>query len=121
MTKDEPPMGGSLYPFPPLLTGYDLRLKKWGKHDFVPCFDGLYPDFSIAVGQDVDRIADIEWNKQNFGSLVVNTKTKELVKALVANRLTAEKSTDLIQGRGNGLTILLDGGLALARHSQPRE
>ncbi len=98
-----------------------LASEEMGKHDFVPCFDGLYPDLSIAVGLDVDRIADIEWNKQNFGSLVVNTKTKELVKALVANRLTAEKSTDLIQGKGNGLTILLHGGLALARHSQPRE
>jgi len=54
MTKDEPPMGGSLCLFPPLITGYNLRLKKRGKHDFVPCFDGLYPDFSIAVGQDVD-------------------------------------------------------------------
>ena len=58
----------------------------------------------------VDRISEIEWNKQAFESLVVNEKTKELVQALITNQLAAEKSTDLITGKGNGLTILLHGG-----------
>lgn len=63
-----------------------------------------------AVDLDVDRVSDISWNKQAFESLVVNEKTKELVQALITNQLTAEKSTDLIRGKGNGLTILLHGG-----------
>ncbi|KAF6221505.1 hypothetical protein HO133_002361 [Letharia lupina] len=37
-------------------------------------------------------------------------KTKELAQALITNQLAAEKSTDLILGKGNGLTILPHGG-----------
>lgn len=58
----------------------------------------------------VDRIQDVVWNKQAFESLVVNPRTKELVQALVTNQLAAHNSTDLILGKGNGLTILLHGG-----------
>ena len=58
----------------------------------------------------VDRISDVVWNKKAFDDLVVNSKTKELVKALVTSRVTAEESTDIIQGKGNGLIILLHGG-----------
>lgn len=58
----------------------------------------------------VDQISDVVWNKQAFESLVVKEKTKELVQALITNQLAAEKSTDLILGKGNGLTILLHGG-----------
>lgn len=41
---------------------------------------------------------------------MVNERTKELVQALITNQLATEKSTDLIGGKGNGLTILLHGG-----------
>jgi SpoVK/Ycf46/Vps4 family AAA+-type ATPase len=40
---------------------------------------------------------------------VVDEETKELVQALVMKQLVAEKSTDLISGKGNGLVILLHG------------
>jgi len=46
---------------------------------------------------------------QAFDSLVVDDDTKEMVKALVTNQLTDEKTTDLIAGKGNGLVILLHG------------
>ena len=59
---------------------------------------------------NVDRILDVTWNKDAFESLVVDEKTKELVQALVTNQLKADNSTDLIAGKGNGLTILLHGG-----------
>jgi hypothetical protein len=39
----------------------------------------------------------------------VDDDTKELVKALVTNQLAAEKATDLMTGKGNGLVILLHG------------
>ena len=58
----------------------------------------------------MDRISDVTWNKKAFESLVVNEKTKELVQALITNQLAIEKSTDIIDGKGNGLTILLHGG-----------
>lgn len=50
------------------------------------------------------------WNKEVFKHLVANDDTKELVQALVANRISAERNTDLIQGKGNGLIMLLHGG-----------
>lgn len=75
----------------------------------------------ITEDLDVDRITDVEWNKQAFKTLVAHEKTKELVEALVTNRLAAEKSTDVIHGKGNGLIILLHGGQVLVRHLQPKE
>ena len=59
---------------------------------------------------DVDLIKEVEWNKEAFKNLVVDEETKELVQALVTNRLEAERGTDMIEDKGNGLTILLHGG-----------
>ena len=41
---------------------------------------------------------------------MVNDNTKELVEALVTNRLSSDNSTDLIAGKGHGLLILIHGG-----------
>ncbi len=54
-------------------------------------------------------ITPVVWNREAFDSLVVDGETKELVKALVTNQITKEKGTDLIEGKGNGLVILLHG------------
>jgi hypothetical protein len=51
----------------------------------------------------------VEWNTEAFDSLVINEDTKELVQALVTNQLAKEKGTDLMEGKGNGLVILLHG------------
>jgi hypothetical protein len=56
----------------------------------------------------------VVWNKQAFDNLVVGDDTKELVKALVTNQLDAEKATDLMDGKGNGLVILLHGSAILS-------
>ena len=61
------------------------------------------------VELQVDRISPIKWNKQAFKSLVVEDDTKELMIALVTNQLAAEKATDLMSGKGNGLIVLLHG------------
>lgn len=58
----------------------------------------------------VDKITDVSWNKKAFKHLVADDKTKELVQALVADRIAGERNTDLIEGKGNGLIILLHGG-----------
>lgn len=69
----------------------------------------MYLTFFI-VRLKVSRISDVTWNKQAFDSLVIDEDTKQCVKALVSNQLTAEKATDLVYGKGNGLVILLHGG-----------
>ncbi|ERF73697.1 hypothetical protein EPUS_00951 [Endocarpon pusillum Z07020] len=90
MADPEPPGGNLILLFPSKIAGYNLHRKKW--------LD-LY----------VDRVTDIIWNKQAFKDLVVDEETKVLVQALVTNQLVAEKSTDSISGKGNGLIILLHG------------
>ncbi|PKY02830.1 P-loop containing nucleoside triphosphate hydrolase protein [Aspergillus campestris IBT 28561] len=91
MDLDEPPPAPELFLFPTTIIGFNLRRKKW-------------------VNLEVDLIRKVEWNKQAFESLVVEEETKELVQALVTNRLEAERGTDMIDDKGNGLTILLHGG-----------
>ncbi|EHY54690.1 hypothetical protein ABEF92_003597 [Exophiala dermatitidis] len=91
-TEDSgPPKGNAIYLFPPTVIGYNMRVKKW-------------------VDLFVDRISEVKWNDQAFASLVINHDSKELVEALVGSKLEAEKATDLVAGKGNGLIILLHGG-----------
>ncbi|KAH5758126.1 hypothetical protein HBI17_069400 [Parastagonospora nodorum] len=91
MDKDEPPSAPNIYLFPPTIPGFSLRRKLWT--DLI-----------------VDKITDISWNKEAFKHLVADDKTKELVQALVADRISGDRNTDIIQGKGNGLIILLHGG-----------
>ncbi|KAI1417922.1 AAA family ATPase [Hypoxylon sp. FL1857] len=91
VSKSAGPQGNEIYLFPQTIKGYNLRRKKW--------FD-----------LDVDKIREVKWNKKAFERLVVNKETKELIQALVMTRLQAEKGTDLISGKGNGLIMLLHGG-----------
>jgi AAA+ superfamily predicted ATPase len=62
------------------------------------------------VDLDVDRISDVVWNKNAFDNLIADDETKELVQALIEERLASERSTDIISGKGNGLIMLLHGG-----------
>jgi hypothetical protein len=56
----------------------------------------------------------VKWNKQAFDSLVVDAETKVLITAMVTNQIDAEKNTDLISDKGNGLIVLLHGYEILA-------
>ena len=82
-------------PFPLLLpatiNGFNMRNKKWEE-------------------LDADRICDICWNTEAFDNLVIDDTTRKLIKALVMRQLEADKGTDLIAGKGQGLIILLHGG-----------
>ncbi|KAJ5652596.1 hypothetical protein N7507_010022 [Penicillium longicatenatum] len=91
MKVDESPSKPEVYLFPSRIVGFNLRRKKW-------------------VNLNVDLIQEVDWNKKAFESLVVEEETKELVQALITNRLVAERGTDVIDDKGNGLTILLHGG-----------
>ncbi|KIW17803.1 hypothetical protein PV08_04998 [Exophiala spinifera] len=88
---EEPPKQPFLLLLPNEIKGYNLRTKSW-------------------VDLEVNRITEIKWNETAFDSLVIDTGIKELIRALVTNLVAAEKGTDLIGGKGNGLTMLLHGG-----------
>ncbi|KAG8159717.1 hypothetical protein KVR01_010354 [Diaporthe batatas] len=91
MESETPPSEPSIYVFPDIVPGYHLRSKKW-------------------VDLEVDRITDVKWNKKSFDSLVIDSKAKEMIQALVSHQIESEKGTDLIHRKGNGLIILLHGG-----------
>ncbi|KIM95508.1 hypothetical protein OIDMADRAFT_106443 [Oidiodendron maius Zn] len=90
MDANEPPTAPHIYVFPNTILGYNLRSKKW-------------------VDLDVDLIQEVTWNKVSFEHLVLDTKTKDLITALVTNEVELERGADIIHGKGNGLIILLHG------------
>ena len=57
----------------------------------------------------IDQIHSIQWNKKAFDQLVLEERTKKLVKALIEVRISAERMEDVIEGKGNGLIMLLHG------------
>ncbi|KAJ2904467.1 hypothetical protein MKZ38_007998 [Zalerion maritima] len=59
----------------------------------------------------VSGIKEIQWNQQAYESLVLEPKTKDIVKALVESHKyhAAESIDDVIQGKGKGLVAVLHG------------
>ncbi|KAL6825124.1 AAA family ATPase [Trichoderma camerunense] len=91
LKQENPPDENFIYLSPLTVKAYNLKRKKW-------------------VDLKLDGLREISWNTQAFESLVLKEKTKRLIRALVSNQIEAEKSTDLISGKGNGLIMLLHGG-----------
>ena len=91
LARDVPPDDQFELLLPLQIKGYNLRRKKW--YDLM-----------------ADRISYVTWNKEAFQNLVIDRKARDLIQALVSNQLAAEKGTDLIMGKGNGLILLLHGG-----------
>ncbi|KAL7906381.1 AAA family ATPase [Trichoderma velutinum] len=91
MKQEDPPDESFIYLAPLTIKSYHLKKKKW-------------------VDLQLDGLRDVSWNTRAFESLVLNKKTKRLIQALISNQIEAEKSTDLISGKGNGLIMLLHGG-----------
>jgi SpoVK/Ycf46/Vps4 family AAA+-type ATPase len=89
--SDTPPEDPFVLLLPPTMKGFKMHDKKW-------------------VDLDVARVSDVTWNTQAFKSLVADAETKDLIEALVRNKLETQQATDLIDGKGNGLIILLHGG-----------
>lgn len=58
----------------------------------------------------VKHIKPVIWNKAAFERLVLKQDKKDLIQAVVMNHLEADKMADAIEGKGNGLVILLHGG-----------
>ncbi|KAL4933484.1 ATP-binding protein [Aspergillus undulatus] len=78
---------------PATIPGFGFHDKKW---------------ISVSVGE----IRDIKWNAEAFNHLVLKHTKKELIKALVARHTVTDASgtNDVIEGKGNGLILLLHGG-----------
>lgn len=91
MENGDPPDRNFEFLLPPKIKGFNLRTKKW---------------FDLVA----DRISDVKWNKEAFSKVVIQREYKDLIWALVSNQLESEKNTDLIEGKGNGLILLLHGG-----------
>lgn len=51
----------------------------------------------------------VSWNKKAFQSLVLDERKKELIHALVTVHLATNQMSDIIEGKGNGLILLLHG------------
>ena len=91
MARDEPPDDQFELLLPSKIRGFNLRRKKW---------------YDLAV----DRISEVRWNKEAFQKVVMDRKVKDLIRALVSKQIASEKSTDLMEVKGNGLLLLLHGG-----------
>ncbi|KAH8891787.1 hypothetical protein GQ53DRAFT_794023 [Thozetella sp. PMI_491] len=65
----------------------------------------LWLEFTVA------GVKEIQWNEKAYESLVLEPKTKDIVKALVESHKyhAAESIDDVIQGKGKGLVAVLHG------------
>lgn len=58
----------------------------------------------------MEYLEDVRWNVEAFNCLVINPATKDLIRAVIMNKLSGLAHNDLISGKGNGLFMLLHGG-----------
>jgi hypothetical protein len=108
MERKAPLKSDMIYLFPTTLVAYDFHRKRWG--NLIALGHRSFPLLTfMTVDIEVDRIGDVDWNKNAFENLVIDKETKHLVQALVSTTIATEKSTDLISGKGRGLIILLHG------------
>jgi SpoVK/Ycf46/Vps4 family AAA+-type ATPase len=96
LSKDEhdqelPPNETFQILLPAAIPGFGFHDKKW-------------------ISVSVEEVRDIQWNAEAFNHLVLKHTKKELIKALVAKHTAASDTSDVIEGKGNGLILLLHGG-----------
>ena len=51
----------------------------------------------------------MEWSPQTFHSVEIEPESKELIEALVRNKIEREEGIDFVRGKGTGLVVLLHG------------
>ena len=98
MESDVPPEGDFVNLLPPTIRGYNMVEKKWSTSnpDSTPRILILTTE---TVELRVDGITPVNWNKDAFDTLAVDADTKELIIALVSNKIAADKGTDLVSGK----------------------
>ena len=68
----------------------------------------------------VEDVQSVEWNKAAFKSLAIAAETKQLIEALITNKIEASEGVDFVDGKGTGLIILLHGLVYPFRQSSYR-
>ncbi|KAK4445387.1 P-loop containing nucleoside triphosphate hydrolase protein [Podospora aff. communis PSN243] len=91
MERDTPPGDDFVLQLPAKILGFGLHDKKWR--------------YLL-----VENIQQINWNKAAFDRLVLDPDKKSLITAMVKEHVLSDVSADVIEGKGNGLIILLHGG-----------
>ena len=77
-----------------LVWGFSFRTKRWRQYH-------------------VDHLIEVDFRKKSFDRLVLREDYKTILKAMVAQHLTKgqDRFQDLVVGKGQGLNVLLHGGL----------
>ncbi|KAF2112712.1 hypothetical protein BDV96DRAFT_580284 [Lophiotrema nucula] len=88
--RDVPPPGDFLLLLPRYIEAFHMEEKRW-------------------MWLLVSNISDVIWNQNVFDTLVLPDDTKELIKALVMNKIATDERTDYFRGKGSGLVILFHG------------
>ncbi|KAI1742631.1 hypothetical protein F4680DRAFT_411273 [Xylaria scruposa] len=90
MNLSEPPSTNFLLTTPIFLWGFNMQDKLWKK-------------------LSTSNVNDVDWDEKAFDSLVIDPDTKDVIQALVTNKVQNSMSTDLLRGKGSGLILLLHG------------
>lgn len=113
MASDEAPEGPFVLLLPSKIRGFGLHDKKWSKKRLVITQIGVpkMASNNLSIGTLlVKHLRPVQWNKKAFEQLVLDPTKKELIEATVRIHASSNISTDVIEGKGNGLIILLHGG-----------
>ncbi|RWA10147.1 hypothetical protein EKO27_g4984 [Xylaria grammica] len=88
--QPEPPSVNFSLTAPNFAWGFNMQDKKWKK---------------LAI----DHVSDVDWDDKAFDNLVIDPDSKDVIQALVTNKIQNSISTDLVRGKGSGLILLLHG------------
>ncbi|KAI0551615.1 hypothetical protein F4679DRAFT_538581 [Xylaria curta] len=90
MNQAEPPNINFLLTTPIFIWGFNMQDKAWKK-------------------LSTSNVNDVDWDEKAFDNLVIDPDTKDVIQALVTNKVQNSMSTDLLRGKGSGLILLLHG------------
>jgi len=111
MGNEEPPGEDFTLLLPYCVMGFNMQDKRWRIFfRFLVSLEArISTDHSMAGLLLIENMSPVCWDQDAFESLVIDDETKELIMALVTNKIDPSKSTDLIGGKGSGLVILFHG------------
>lgn len=124
MELDEPPQDPFILLLPSTIRGFGMGDKKWSMLVAGSLQLKLFLESSAFFAQYemtdngleqllVEHIGPVQWNKDVFDRhLVLGRQKKDIIKALVTVHIASSSftTTDIIEGKGKGLIILLHGG-----------
>ncbi|KAI0436594.1 hypothetical protein F4803DRAFT_572222 [Xylaria telfairii] len=90
MKRIEPPDDNLLLTTPTSIWGFNMQDKIWKK---------------LAIA----NVKEVDWDEKAFDNLVIDPDSKDVIQALVTNKIQNSMSTDLVRGKGSGLILLLHG------------